>query len=478
MIGRSLASYEKVGTVEASVGRDMHEADKEREYNSLAKQLASTAARVENLERTGNAQGKKYMLVMDESSMTGSKDSARIAEIAHELGARVILQGDVKQHGSVASGKAMKQTHDAGINLSRIEETRRFDNATPQTKRAIEEMKIGRYSSALGGLDRTLAGDDDLYIKVAERYMANRDELIAQGYADPKIGVVSLTNADRKAVNVEIRKHLQEHGALDKQEFNKEHLDDPKLTEAQRRYVQALADAKVDRMTALRDYESLGIRKEDMMIVEGYNPSKNTVLLSRPDGTTLTLDPGKHTKFSVARLETRDYAVGDKVEARANIGRRNDPDRITNGTRGVITEVNGKETQIAWLDGKTTRLSNDAMRQVDHAYAHTSHKEQGVTNQIEIFAVSKTGAKIINREAAYVSASRAKGNTEIVTNSLAELLKNAGEETKKTTAIDIADNLDKSIINAGIDKPRDQTQIRTGRETDKQIDQSSRELTR
>lgn len=478
MIGRGLASYEKVGTVEASAARDLHEADKDREYNTLTRQLATTAARVENLERTGNAEGKKYMLVMDESSMTGSKDSARIAEIAHELGARVILQGDVKQHGSVAAGKAMKQTHDAGINLSRIEETRRFDNATPQTKRAIAEMKLGNYGGALGGLDTTIAGADDLYVKVAERYIVNREELIAQGHADPKIGIVALTNADRQAVNIEVRKHLQGTGALDAKQFAKEHLDDPKLTEAQRRYVVALRDAGVNRMTALRDYESQGIRKEEMLVVEGYNTANNTVALRRSNGTVLNLDPDKLTKFSVARIQKRDYAIGDKVEARANIGRRTDPDRITNGTRGVIKQVDANGAQVAWLDGKNTTLDNAAMRQIDHAYAHTSHKEQGVTNQVEIFAVSSNGASIINREAAYVAASRAKGNTEIVTNAHAKMLGNAGKETTKTTAVDIADNLDKSILNAGTEKPREQTQERAEREVAKKIDQSSHELTR
>jgi ATP-dependent exoDNAse (exonuclease V) alpha subunit len=75
---------------------------------------------------------------------------------------------------------------------------------------------------------------------------------------------------------------------------------------------------------------------------------------------------------------------------------------------------------------------------VDHAYAHTSFKEQGQTNMREIIAVSNTGAKVFNREASYVAATRAKDNTEVITTDYEGMLKNAGKEVKKTTASEVA----------------------------------------
>lgn len=77
------------------------------------------------------------------------------------------------------------------------------------------------------------------------------------------------------------------------------------------------------------------------------------------------------------------------------------------------------------------------MQFVDLAYAHTTFKEQGATNDREIIAVSEVGAKVFNKQAAYVAATRAKHNTEIVTSDLKTLLKNAGKDVSKTTAIDI-----------------------------------------
>lgn len=487
-LGRSLVSYEQVGMTEALAARDLHEAEKEREHNSLASAYAKTAAKVENLERTGNAEGKKFLLVMDESSMTGTKDSARLSEIARDLGARVVLQGDVKQHGSVAAGQAMLQTHEAKINLSIIEETRRFDNATPQTQRAIKEMKLGRYSTALAGLDTTIvSGGESLAEATAGRYIANYLTLVEGGQQQPKVGVVALTNNDRKDINLAIRQNLQQRDLMSKENHRKDHLDDPKLTEAQRRHARSLQIAGVDRMTALRDYDSLGIRKQETLAVVGFNFAKNEVTLRREDNSTVTINPDRSTKFSVARAEIRDYSQGEKIEARANIGRRNDPQRVTNGTKGVIREIDAKGAIVAWEDGKTTQLTNSELRHVDHAYARTSYKEQGVTNQVEIFAVSQTGAKIINRHASYVAASRAKGNTEIVTNAQEEMLKNAGREAQKTTAIDLGENVSQSRINAGLDKAKSQTtekeiqaphQERAVPAQEKKVDRPGQELTR
>ena len=58
-------------------------------------------------------------------------------------------------------------------------------------------------------------------------------------------------------------------------------------------------------------------------------------------------------------------------------------------------------------------------------------------NLREIIAVSNTGAKVFNREAAYVAATRAKDNTEVITTDREAMLRNAGKDVKKTTASDI-----------------------------------------
>lgn len=471
-MGKQLTSYEKVGVSEAAAARTELNIQQIKEHNLLLRAYESKSAQIDNLIKTGNADGKKFMLVMDESSMTGTKDAARIVEIAKDLGARVVIQGDIKQHGSVAAGKALKQTQEAGINLSTIEETRRFDRATPQQKLAIKDMKSGRYADAIAGLDTVQVGTlDDLYIKTAERYIHNREELRInmkdKGHEniEPRVGIVALTNADRKGINIAVREKLKKSGELSKIDFQKEHLNDPKLTIVESGFVPSLKSKSVDRLTALKDYKSLGIKKEDVLSVVEYNTVANTLTIKNDKGKEFVINPEKTNKFSFAQLEQRSYSVGDQIEVRANIGRKNDAGYITNGTKGRITGINNDGVEITWKDGKKTLMNNQQLRHIDHAYARTTYKEQGVTNDRELFVVSEIGAMVVADQAAYVATSRARDNTEIITNAYEKLLNNVGRETKKTTAIDIS--ITKEI--GGL-KPKDL-------DTDKQI-KRNREVVR
>lgn len=438
-LGASLATYTVVAGEEKSQAIDAREENGLRNFNELQQQYAAKQAQLNNLQSTGHVEGRQFLLVMDESSLTGTKDTARLTELAKNIGARVVLQGDIKQHGSVAAGRAFAQAQHAGINLSKIEETRRFDNAAPEQKLAIHAMKKGWYAEAISVLPIAEVQDQDLALKAAERYLANTEELESRGVESPKVGIVAITNADRKDINEAVRAELKGAGRISTDEYSKQHLDDPKLTNAQKKHTKSLVQNKVDRVIARKDYRSLGVKADDVMKIVSMDSRNNTITVQREDGKEFVIAPEKFTKLDYARLERRSYSVGDRVEARANHGKVKDPDRVVNGERGTIIAIDNEKTTIKWDGDKPRELAftNKQMATVDLAYARTTYKEQGVTNHREIIAVSEVGAHWFNREAAYVAASRAKDNTEIVTSDRAEMLKNAGKETTKTTAIDI-----------------------------------------
>ena len=105
------------------------------------------------------------------------------------------------------------------------------------------------------------------------------------------------------------------------------------------------------------------------------------------------------------------------------------------------------------------------MRFADLGYAHTTIKDQGATYQRMIIAASETGAKVFNRQATYVAATRAKDNTEIVTSNYEALLKSAGKEVKKTSAHDmgVMNQSSNSLIKA-LEKNEGQTKDIGGKE--------------
>ncbi|HSY27905.1 MAG TPA: AAA family ATPase, partial [Burkholderiaceae bacterium] len=371
-LGRNLVTYEQVGTIEAVAARNTLYVMQESARNTLVRQVEAKQAELHNLERTGNKEGSKTLLVMDESSMTGAHDAAKITLLAKEIGARVVFQGDIKQHGSVPAGEMFKQAQQAGINLSVLQETRRFDNATEQTKQAVLDMQNGDFSVAMNRLQRTVVDDADLASVVAGRYLANMLELkeraLDAGRTDtPKVGVVVVVNQDRKDINAAIHNLLAENDIISKVSFDKSHLDDPKLTEAQHRFVGMLSKEGIDRLIYRKDYREIGVRNGDIINVLRYDMDNNRIIAVNSKGKEIIINPQRQDYFSGAREEVRHYSTGDRVEARENIKfQRKGKERVDNGTRGTITQIDKDGAMIKWDDGVSTRLNNHQLRSVDH----------------------------------------------------------------------------------------------------------------
>ncbi|WP_322080317.1 MobF family relaxase [Burkholderia cenocepacia] len=437
-LGRRLTSFEQVGTAEAVAARNTLFLERRGPASELQAEYAQTQAKLDNLRRYGNAEGKKTLLVMDESSLTGAFDTEKIARLAREIGARTVLQGDVKQHGSVAAGRAFEQAQAAGMHVSVLEETRRFRDATAQTRQALIDMKAGNYARAIGRLDTLEVEEEDLANTVAERYLTNLEELKGKGIDGPKVGVVAVTNDDRKAINRAIHALLLDKGLISGPDFSKPHLDDPKMTQAEQRYASMLQRNRVDALIFRKTYREIGVEKGDVLNVTGYDVQKNRIYATNTTGKRIEINPQRQDFFSPAIRESRVFAVGDRVETRAIIRLPGQElNRIDNGSQGVIVAIDHHGARVRWnRGGQDSALMDADMRFIDHAYAHTSYKEQGATNHREIIAVSEIGAYVFNREAAYVAASRAKDNTEVVTSDLEKLLENAGREVEKTTAVE------------------------------------------
>ena len=443
-IGTHLVSYEPVSFAEAVNARAALAA-KSVGQEALLEKLQQKETELINIKSTGNAQGAPTLLVMDEATLTGAGDMARVTSFGASLGARMVLQGDIKQHESVAAGRSFWQAQQAGMNTSHLVETRRFDHATPQVKESLALIGEQRFGAAVAALDRVEVSAGRLATEVASIYVKSHKELAERGVENPSVGVVALTNRDRKDVNVAIHEALKAEGKISSQDFTKMHLDDPKLTEASRRFVDVLRSNKVDALVFSKSYREISVNKGDMVRVIAYDVDRNRVTVETPAGKRIEFDPQRQDFFKPYVMERRDYSAGDQVQARAVIkldspskGKHIEggPKKIDNGTRGTIVSLDKDNTVIEWgADRVRTVLTNDQVRSIDHAYARTSYLEQGATNNRELLAISNTGAKIVDRQAIYVALSRAKDNTILVTSDFKSLVSNADEYKPKTTAL-------------------------------------------
>ena len=265
-LGRKLSSFEKVSTAEAIAARNALYLKQDAAGGASAaehRNLQKKKAELNNLRRFGNERGAKTLFVMDEASLTGARDTEKFARLATEYDARVVLQGDTKQLGSVAAGRAFAQAQTTGINMSTLQETRRFDKATEQVKEALQDMKQGLFTKALSRLDAREVGGEEFLKATAERYLSNLSDLRARGVTNPSIGVVTLTNADRKLINEEIHAQLAAKDLISGTAFVKSHLDVERFTEAERVQPRSLVAKKIDTLIFHKGYREIGVKANE-----------------------------------------------------------------------------------------------------------------------------------------------------------------------------------------------------------------------
>lgn len=431
---------------------------------------------LKNLQHSGNTQGKPILIVMDEASMTGVQDAARIAALGSKYGARMVFQGHTEQHGSVAAGRTLLQAMRAGMHTSVLTITRRFDNAVQQLKDGLEHIRQRNFADAIRTFNRIEVSEDALVKRVGQQYQESFTALKSQGKADPVVGIVVLTNRDRKAINAEIHEVRQGMGFVAAQQVAMKHLDDPKLTQAQQRFVSVMQEKHVDAFLFSKTYRERGIKKDDLLRLVSYDVERNLVRAENAAGKAITFSPKQQDYFKPFILEDRQYAVGDQVEARWNIKDEALKVKINNGTRGVVKCVDTSGITVTWQQNSGSlelKLDSRKAMFIDHAYAHTSHKEQGATTDQTIFAVSQTGARIINQESAYVGVTRARQDTILVTSDMATIERNVGTGSKKTSAFEIPQGVLNSInVESLPDAYIRQVAAITAREQDSPADRS------
>jgi conjugative relaxase-like TrwC/TraI family protein len=449
-VGLYLMGQEKVDLIEKiAVEAKYYELNPAAGKLGLEEKIKTLQAQIANLEKTGNVEGKKTLLMLDEAGLAGVKDMAVMMRMANaQMNARFVVQGDRHQLGSVTAGRAFEQMQDYGMHVSTLKETRRFDNALPQTKEAVSLWEAGKHREAYERLDRFEVAGAGLAQATADRYVHNLKELEKKDIKAPDVGVVTMTNIDRKAINAAVHEALRAEGRVGSAEFAKKHLDDPKLTPAQKTQVAVMRAKRVDTLVFRETNKKLQVKYGEEVKVTSYNLDTGVLKLKTGQGREIALDPMKTGKFDAYVTEERIYSVGDKIEARANltVGSGAEAVKIKNGKRGVVAAMNAKSATIEWADGLKTTLTNDQVKYVDLAYARTTMREQSATKHVEINAVSATGAKVVNVLGAYVNITRAKINTELVIHneSVQTFMKNVSKGSAKTTAIEEEKGIDRS----------------------------------
>lgn len=252
------------------------------------------------------------VVLVDEASMVGTRDLARIASHVQRAGGMLKLIGDPDQHGSIETG-GMFRTLAARQGDRLVELVGNNRQTDPGDRTAIERYRGGFVDNALARYDA--AGK----IVRSPTAAASFDAIVTDWWTAASAGgtdpMIAGPNAVRAALNRRARAHMKAHGLL----------DDPSVDAAGREL--AVGDWIVTRRNDRRLTSATGahVKNGSAGVVVAINVARRSVVVEFAKEGRITLPPSYldagHVDYGYARttygvqgatLERALYHVGDR----------------------------------------------------------------------------------------------------------------------------------------------------------------------
>ncbi len=354
----------------------------------------------------------RQVIWVDEASLLSNKDMAALFEIADRVNARVILQGDRRQHGSVASGSPLKLLEEqAGVPSVEVTEIMRQEG---DYKKAVRLLSEGNTAEGFDELDRLgwvkEVPDAERYLRLAEAYLAASAEHKRDGSRKQAL-VISPTHAEGERITAMIRSTLAAQDKLgEEREFTA--YVPLHLTEAERGEANSYMPGDM-----LQFHQN----------AKGFKAGQRLQVGTRP----LPLDQA--ARFQAYRTATLHVAAGDRLRITANGKTADGRHRLNNGALFTVkgfTPDGNIVVDKGWVIGKD-------FGHVAFGYVVTSHAAQGKTVDKVIIGQSQQSLPASDRQQLYVSVSRGKEQAVIFTDDKQALREAVRRDHENLTASEV-----------------------------------------
>ncbi len=350
---------------------------------------------------------KNTVLVVDEGSLVSGLTGAHLFRIASASGARLIINGDEKQHTSVDAGDFMRMLEtSAKVQKYELLEIKR---QIPENYRmAIRAMATGRPAEGL----QLLNGMGAVTEAKAEYLMAAASAYVSGLSAGKKMMLVSPTHAEIDAMTDLVRDKLRKQSVLN-----------PEAGHVRKTYCDfGLTKSQLSSAASYKPGMVCRWNSSDGSVNAG---SVRTVAAVRDDLVIFSdrsVRPAYNLKDTVSLGEIRNIEItpGEKLLITAN----DKAAGLTNGDVVTVRQVDPDGT-VHLTNGKTIPAAFDSF---SYGYATTSHKSQGATTQEVILA-----AATLTDKACYVGSSRGRESVKVICPEFKVLLRSVQKNTDRMT---------------------------------------------
>lgn len=377
---------------------------------------ADTVARLlvdENLQRQAAGQ----LIWIDEAGSLGMRTMERVFELAERIGARVLLSGDRRQHGSVDRGAALRLLEEeAGLKPAEVKENMRQAGDYRLAVNAVSEGRIAEGFKRLDDLGWIREIRDD-----------ERDRQLAADYVDSVSQhrtalVVSPTHAEGDRITAEIRRLLREKKKLGADEHTLRVLIPANLTEAERGDVINYLPGDV-----LQFHQN----------AKGFTRGQRVVV---DNASVLPLD--QVDRFEAFRSRSLALATGDLVRITHNGFTADGKRRLNNGSVYRIRRFDDHGNIV--LDNGWT-VARD-FGHLAYGYVVTSHTSQGKSVQDVFLGQSSWSFPASSREQWYVSVSRGKERLVVYTDDKKALREAVGQSDERLSATEFINGKSRKAV--------------------------------
>jgi conjugative relaxase-like TrwC/TraI family protein len=370
------------------------------------------------------ATGEKILYVMDESSLSDTRNMFRFFEKAGPS-ARVLLVGDSGQHQAVEAGAPFEQFVKAGMRTASLDEIvrQRSDLRKPVEQLAKRDV-IGAVKTLFEqGRVTEVVDDEDRLRAIARDYVSNPKRTL----------VISPANQERVAINSIIHRELQQQGIISiADEETRILVLRQDMTGAERKFALAYVPHE-DIIHYNKGSKVLEINKGEYGRVLKTNHSDNELTVQLQDGRQITYNPKRLSGVSVYKEAQRQFSVGDRVQFRAPFPEA----KVKNTELGTIIKIDQGEFSISLNAGRVVTFHPERFPHFDHGYAVTSYSSQGKTmDRVLVNAETTETDLLVNQRMAYVAVSRARFDAHIYTDSAADLARALARRKDKTMALE------------------------------------------
>jgi AAA domain/TrwC relaxase len=343
-------------------------------------------------------QAEGGVIWVDEAGLLGIRQVRQVFDAAERLGARVVLQGDRRQHGSVERGATLRVLEEfAGLPVAELKDIRRQRG---QYKQAVESLSRG---DILAGYDKL---DDLGWVQQVDGNEPLVDDYLSGLRAGKELLVVAPTHAEGDEITAEIRAKLKERGIVSRDEQVLEVLEPLGWTDAEKSDL-----GRYDGTEVMQFHRNSG----------SFKAGSRIRVVDWKHGQA----PGKPQHYSVFSRTNLAIASGDTIRITANGHDRSGKHRLDNGSRYAVAGFT-KEGDVALSNGWV--LGKD-FGHITHGYVTTSHASQGKTVDRVLIAMGSESLPAINAEQFYVSVSRGRESAKVYSDLAPNSLRDAIQKT-------------------------------------------------